>query len=494
MTMIRPKPARRRSPRLRISRLAVCVLGCGLSLGTGAAAVAATGTSQAGQSRTGRSATSTWTPVQAPLPGTAATDPSVAPRQLTCPAAGTCFGVGSFTSQSNNRAGLIEQLRSGNWTGTQAPVPVGTPQDTPVVLASVSCATTRSCAIAGYLSRPLRRLPLVLSRGISGRWQPQPVKLVAGTKNTSSTTLSSIACPAAGKCLTVGRYQASAGNYQGLIVTQSASGWQGTKAPLPANAGPDPVGDLEWVDCVAAGKCTAVGAYVDDQGDRQVFADTLRGRSWTATELPVPSNGASDPLAYLGYLTCVDATNCVAAGNYATKLGGQSGLFERELAGVWKGTQAPLPGDADPEDPNATINEASCPTLTFCAATGFYQDEDGNNRAVIETLTDGVWSAIPAPAPATDFTGRYLSSVSCPTARFCVAGGSTDIIGLLDTYRNGKWSTTPAPLPSAGFHALFRSNSVSCPARGNCAAFGSYTKIGGARPLGEGLLETMSAG
>jgi hypothetical protein len=450
------------------------------------AAVAATGT--------GHSITSTWTPVQAPVPRTAAVDPSVSARQLTCPATGICFGVGSFTSQSGNRAGLIEQLDNGNWIGTQAPVPIGTPQNTQVVLASVSCANTTSCAIAGYLDRPLRRLPLALTLSTSGQWRAHPVKLVPGTKKTSSTTLSSIACPAAGKCLTVGRYQDSAGNYQGLIVTQSASGWQGAKAPLPANAGPDPVGDLEWVDCVAAGKCTAVGAYVDNHGNRQVFADRLSGGSWTAAELPVPSNGASDPLAYLGYLTCVNATNCVAVGNYATKLGGQSGLFEREVAGAWKATQAPLPGDADPEDPNATINEVSCPTLTFCAATGTYQDEDANNRAVIETLAGGVWSAIPAPAPAADFTGRYLSSVSCPTARFCVAGGSTDIIGLLDTYRNGKWSTTTAPLPSAGFHALFRNNSVSCPASGNCVAFGSYTKSNGSHPQGQGLLETMSAG
>jgi hypothetical protein len=134
----------------------------------------------------------------------------------------------------------------------------------------------------------------------------------------------------------------------------------------------------------------------------------------------------------------------------------------------------------------------SCPTLAFCAATGGYRTSQDSFGAVIETFKGGAWRAIPAPAPVDDQTGHYLASVSCPTTRFCVAGGSTDFNGLLDQYYLGRWSVMVAPLPNPGFHALFRTNSVSCAAYLKCTAFGSYTKNSDTSPQGQGLLETFS--
>jgi hypothetical protein len=49
-----------------------------------------------------------------------------------------------------------------------------------------------------------------------------------------------------------------------------------------------------------------------------------------------------------------------------------------------------------------------------------------------------------------------------------------------------------APLPGTGFHALFRSNSVSCAAYLECTAFGTYTFNPGTGSQGQGLLETFS--
>ncbi len=486
MTSIETRTPRHRSQRLRISLAVICGLGCAVSASTGAAALAA------GSTAHGAATFGTWTPVQAPVPATARMDPSVAVRQLTCADGGVCVGVGSFTNQAGNRRGLIEQLSHGNWMGSQAPLPVGAPVNAQVVLSSVSCPSTTSCGVSGYFDTPTQRHPLALALS-RGMWQVQGVPAVPGTQPRSSTTLSSISCPLTGTCDMVGRYEDAHGHYQGLIETLSKSTWHALSAPLPADASPDPAATLEWVTCPAPGDCTAVGAYVDKRGARELTIDSLAGRKWTASKVPMPRDAAGDPVAYLGYVTCLGLGDCLAVGNYVTSLGAHEGLFEQEKSGIWHARQAPLPANADPEDPQATINEAACPSNRFCAATGAYADPNGDNRAVIETLAHGVWKAIKAPAPATDFTGRYLSSVACATAHFCVAGGSTDVTGLLDMYYRGKWSFTVAPLPNPGFHALFRANSVSCPDYGACAAFGSYTRTGGMATQGQGLLETLSA-
>jgi hypothetical protein len=508
MTSTGPAARGRWAMRVSLRRLAVCALACGVSaesstvalattaVGTTAAGPAADGTATSGAGATSlgmaRAAAGRWTPSEAPLPNTAAESPSPGVRQLTCAAVGSCVGVASFTETSRNRSGVIEQLSNGNWTATPAPEPAGTPANAQVVLSSVSCPTIRSCGISGYLDTPDSRQPELLTLR-NGTWTAQAAPLVPGTEPESSTSLSSISCPRPGRCVAVGRYQDAEGNFQGLIETQYGTAWRARTAPLPADAGPDPVGGLEWVTCPAAGQCTAVGAYVDNQGSRQLSLDVTSGRRWTSSTAPLPADAAIDPVAYLGYVTCRKVGNCLAVGNYVTSLGAAEGLLERQVAGRWRAITAPVPADADPENPRATIKEASCPTVRFCAATGAYRDTNNSSRASLLTLSNGTWRAVTAPPPPGDESGKYLSAVSCPSAYWCVADGSTNASGIFETYARDHWTVTLAPLPASGFHGVFLSTSVSCPAVGACAAFGSYTKHNGIRPQGQGLLETFSA-
>jgi hypothetical protein len=244
---------------------------------------------------------------------------------------------------------------------------------------------------------------------------------------------------------------------------------------------------------LAAWTCTAVGAYVDSHGDRQLSLDVLARGTWTSSTAPLPADAASDPVAYLGHVTCRSTGNCLAVGNFVNSLGATEGLFEREVSGHWRATSAAVPADADPENPDATINEASCPTTRFCAAVGVYRNGDGSSRASLQTLSRGTWRAVAAPPPPGDLSGRYMSAMSCPQARWCVASGNTNINGIFETYAQGHWAVTLAPLPPLGAHAIFMGTSVSCPAVRMCAAFGGFTKHHGSEPLGEGLLETYMA-
>lgn len=485
MTLPATAPRRRSSHRAALRRRIICLVACVLSAAGGACAAGGTATAAI---RASTPAVTTWSPSEAPLPGSVAANPAVSVRQLVCAAPGQCVGVGGYNNSSGIGTGVIEQLRGGHWTAAKAPVPSGTSGPQKVTLTSVSCPTRYSCGISGYLGTPTTRRSELLTN-VFGRWIARAAPLLPGTL-ADSQTLSSISCARPGRCVAVGRYQDAKGYYQGLIEVQTGFGWRAAEAPMPADVATseNPYGGLDWVSCPAAGKCITVGAYVDSHGRRELFADVLARGTWRSTRLPLPAAAAANPLAYLDYVTCLSPGRCLAVGNVNVTGGAQDGLFEHEIGGTWHAHLAPLPAGA-PASADATINEASCPTIHFCAATGDYQDTDGNNMGVLETLSGGTWHAVTSPAPPTDRTNRYMETVSCPIAHWCVAGGSTNISGLLETYACGSWTVTAAPLPSPGSFAVFASTSVSCPSARMCAAFGSYLQSGTVSKE-VGLLET----
>lgn len=384
--------------------------------------------------------------------------------------------------------GVIEQLRGGTWTATSAPAPSGIPQPQKVTLTSVSCPNPASCGVSGYLSTPSTRRSELLTL-VNGHWSAHAAPLLPDTL-PDSQTLSAISCPRPGSCVAVGRYQGAHGFYQGLIEVQSGYAWHAVEAPLPADVirTANPYGGVDWVSCTDAEQCTTVGAYVDNKGRRELFADVLTGETWRSSRLPIPAGAAANPLAYLGYVTCLNAFRCLAVGNVTISDGAQRGLFEREVAGTWHAAKAPDPAGT-PADADTAINEASCPTVSFCAATGNYRDNAGNNRGILETLSGARWHASAAPAPAGDRTNLYMESVSCPVEQWCVAAGSTNITGLLETFADGQWTVTSAPLPADGTFAVFQGTSVSCPSARMCAAFGIYVRRGPPKSE-QGLLET----
>jgi hypothetical protein len=458
--------------------LVTCVISAG-ALAVGASAAQA-----------GSAAPPGWQATQAPLPSGAAANPAVTVRQLTCAEPGECVGVASYNNASGVGTGVIEQLHHGTWQATLAPVPAGVSASQKVTLTSVSCPTRSSCGVSGYYENPTVTRRSELLTLSNGEWTAQAAPLLPGTL-ADSQTLSAISCPRPGACVAVGRYQGGPhGYFEGLIEVQSGDSWHAVEAPLPSDQvrDADPYGGVDWVSCRAAGQCMTVGAYVDNQGRRELFADVLYSGKWHSVRLPLPAKAATNPLAYLGYVTCRDLANCVAVGNVDVTGGAQQGLFEREIAGKWKASVAPLPTGAA-ASPDATVNEASCPTRFFCAATGNYNIGDGDSHGVLETLTDGKWHAVTAAAPTGDNTNRYMQSVSCPIAGRCVAAGSTNFSGLLEGYADGKWTLTTAPLPAQGTGAIFAGTSVSCPSRWMCAAFGSF-ELHGPPQSQQGLLET----
>jgi len=122
-------------------------------------------------------------------------------------------------------------------------------------------------------------------------------------------------------------------------------------------------------------------------------------------------------------------------------------------------TAAPLPENAASMEGVSLQSDPACPAVGSCVAVGSYEDTGGDNRGLIETLSDGTWSAIQAPLPTNAEYGVALDAVVCPSVGFCVAvgsyqsdetgpDGSDSYEGLIETLSGGTWTAAEAPVPA----------------------------------------------
>jgi hypothetical protein len=161
----------------------------------------------------------------------------------------------------------------------------------------------------------------------------------------------------------------------------------------------DPGNELSTVSCPSASFCAAV-----DYGPNVV---TFNGTSWSK-----PS--AVDPGGYLQAVSCASASFCVAIDRKGNAL-------------TFDGVTWSAPVNADPNglsmgEGGISWPVVSCPANDFCAAV------DGNDGDLV-TFDGSGWSApvtIDSKAANSDQEPVliFLMSVSCRSARFCVAGDS----------------------------------------------------------------------
>lgn len=397
--------------------------------------------------------------------------------------------------------------------------------------------TATSAAGTSIPSAPAGPVVIDNVAGKGGNWTvaQAPLPAHAATAPFTQSYLDYIACPSATSCVAIGGYQDDAGDFQGLLVTQSGSSWTAMKEPVPADASanPDPVilslacasptecaavgfyngssgsgepmlltgGGASWaastppllhdgqtgfgpslssVACTAALQCVAVGAYVDTSGNTEGALVTGSGNSWTAAEAPLPKDAATDPIVSLNSVAC-SSTACVAGGFYTDSSGAKEGLLLTGSGSSWTATRAPLPASAA-ASPHAGVSSVSCLPANPCVAAGFYTDKSDNIRGLLLTGSGTSWTAARAPAPpdeATDDSGYLLGPVTCGSASACVAvgsyGTSNAYQGMLVSGSGTSWTATQAPLPlGAPAIPAVQLSSVTCPTEPDCVAIGYY--------------------
>jgi hypothetical protein len=397
-------------------------------------------------------------------------------QQVSCPSATFCEAVGSYASASNVANPFAEMWNGTAWTPQSTPSPADA---TISILDSLSCASATFCETEGGgstsfadawngTSWQLQSLPANVSLGllscpsadfcesVSGSvgavwngttWSPQTFPVRTGYV----TGLAAVSCLSATFCEAVGSYYSgSSGPYYALAAAWNGTAWTLHSARSPAGAYQT---NFDQLSCVADDACEAVGNYEQTAQSQPetALAEGWNGHSWTIQHPAKPAGAMPNSL---NAVSCTSASFCEAVG-IATDTSG----YTISLAEQWNGTAWTIQATPDPAEEisgaRAAMHGVSCVSATFCEAVG---SSSVNPGAAAWVWNGTSWTA------QTIAGSSYLTSVSCPSADFCVAVSDD---GDVNMWNGASWSAQSAT--AAGFSLLY---SVSCSSADFCEAVG----------------------
>ena len=438
------------------------------------------------------------TAVKAPQPSNAKGHYNLDLTDVDCAAPGNCVAAGILDSNAISR-GLLFVEKDGAWSVNEPPLPkVLRSGNKSEGVSSVSCPAVGHCVAVGYAASGRQLVPLVLTQRTNGWQLTVPAKAgsldlvscpsignctaagqgqvldetngqwgtltTAGLPANGSTTtvgqtpaIQSLSCWAAGNCAAVGLYGDTHGSPQGWLLMETDGVWaRGVEAKLPANASTDegsylyPAIDLQ-VSCVANGDCASVGGYADAKGNQ--FGMTLAEHAghWSpAEQVPLPANAGPNPQqgnapqSPMGSIACPSAGECSAVGWYLDDHGRYHGLLLDEGNGAWSPSEVVFPPGGT-ATAGASLDSVACPSAGNCLAVGTYKPTLATFKPFVVARRNGSWSKgadVPPPAGVGENYNGDLVSVSCPSAKTCVAVGSRTLAsgfqrGLIVTIGRG---------------------------------------------------------
>ena len=322
---------------------------------------------------------------------------------------------------------------SDSGAGILAALPADAAATNPYVsISSVSCPSAGSCSAVGSYTDNVGLTEGLLLNETAGKWGVG-VQAMLPAASSGRVHLSSVSCASAGNCTAVGTYGA-----HGLLLSETDGTWAaGVEAPLPTTAGSPPQWvDLPSVSCASPGNCSAVGTYEDSTaGAYEGVLLSETGGTWAApVEMSLPAGTPAGAAAFLDSVSCASVGNCTAVGHYyyySTSDLAFRGLLVSETAGSWStAVEAQLPANAGLQDStfgNAFgIDSVSCASPGNCTAVGTYRDSSGKTEGLLVTQSAGSWTSgveasLPANAGTGDLGGRFCRSARFPASRQAIA-------------------------------------------------------------------------
>jgi len=240
------------------------------------------------------------------------------------------------------------------------------------------------------------------------------------------------------------------------------------------------------VSCWAVNDCAASGYYgstsrIASPGHAFVVAER-NGRWAKAEEVPGLAALNTGGYAVVASVSCAPGGYCVAGGYYTDRDGNSQAFVVTAVKGRWRAA-VEVPGTAalDAGGGFAQVTSVSCPSAGSCAAGGYYKNSRRQRRAFVVSQKKGRWHAARrVPVPVAGIGGDGFGSLSCWSAGNCAAGGGFSTRGGVGAWvvseRNGvwgKWEQVPGLAALNTGHSSFV-NSVSCTRRGYCALGGFY--------------------
>ena len=254
---------------------------------------------------------------------------------VTCIGAVDCVAVGTYLSRTGHERGfrLAVSVRPPMGAVSRAVALPFSPLvgalgagSEDVSIYGVSCWAPSNCVAVGVASTDDgTRSIAVTEETRAATWLAPNAAPLPPTANpvAPDTWLSSVTCPAAGRCLAVGSTELQgATSTSGLVVTRSPTGWTWS-APVTAAAGASVL--LDAVSCAHGGAaCAATGDVVTHNGmsltDSSTSVVVLGSLGGLAAlyhvALPVPSGGTPDS-EVLESVDCTHLGACTAVGSDA---------------------------------------------------------------------------------------------------------------------------------------------------------------------------------
>jgi hypothetical protein len=344
-------------------------------------------------------------------------------------------------------------------------------------VSSVSCVSAGICAVGGsYRDGHGHGQAYVVSER-NGRWGTAiEIPGTAGLNAGGEAGVDSVSCPSAGNCTISGSYIDSHGHGQVFVASERNGRW-GTAIEIPGTArlNAQQIGDTS-VSCASAGHCAARGFYTDGQRHTRLFVLSKRYGRWSAAAVVPGTVGGVRAGVYS--MWCDSAGNCVAGGVYNDRPGRQQAFVANERNARWSAAVNVL-RTSRLNAAQAWVTSVSCADAGNCASGGSYEDGHGHDMVFVASERNGRWGTaiqIPGTGQLNAGGSPQVSSVSCPSAGNCAAGGwyldsSHNRHAFIVSERNGRWGTA-TEIP--GTRARSWVNAVSCGSAGNCAADGGY--------------------
>src|SRR5215470_1867332 len=351
---------------------------------------------------------------------------------------------------------------------------------------SVSCAAPGSCAAGGYYQGHGKHGFVAVE--VNRRWR-RAIEVPGLTAlGKGGSQVSAVSCASPGYCAAGGYYGNHSRNpYEvitgrGFVAVERGGRWhRAVQVPGLGALNKGGNADVSSVSCATRGNCAAGGYYTTDAAwHRQAFVVSETGGSWgTAQEAAGNLNTGGD--ARVDTVSCGSAGSCAAGGQFSLASGEAQAFVVSEVNGTWAaaravaGTRSCCGG--------AVVTSVSCASAGNCAAGGQW-DYGGYNAAFLVNEKNGVWGpGIRVPGLNRVARDAYLSSVSCASAGNCAAGGEyggagSGVFVVRETNSVwGKQATVPG-LGALNKGSSLGVNSVSCASARSCVAGGYYQEAG----------------
>lgn len=357
---------------------------------------------------------------------------------ISCTSESDCSLVGTRSRPDKANVSL-----AGRWTGSQLSLAPG-----PNIkqgghlggkLTAVTCPNARDCWAAGRYNDP----SVPFGTPFFARWNGTAWSAVAAPlprhSDPSTAAISALACASATDCWAVGyvgRFGSGGPRFAPLVVHWNGLAW--SLAPAP---GQGTISDLSAVSCPAAGDCWAIGSWAAEPQHAKggTLTEHWNGARWAVVHTPTSASGPAGGVAGLPTVavgpavtrvSCAGPAACVAVGTWH----GEHAFAERWTGSAWVLARPPEPGGSLASG----FDGVSCVTARWCVAVGSsYIAATGKDRVLVERWNGAAWTIVPAPAPA---GATRLGDVSCVTTRACVTVGDTGSGPFLDHWNGHLWT------------------------------------------------------